>query len=153
VIPAAAGDEFHPPSDLLEAQRWAAQHFGLPAPGEGGYILFVSTIEPRKNLPTLFEAYRAVLDRGRVSPLPALALAGHEGWLYERVYEAMDRLNLRERVRLLGGVSAPELVGLYQGARLFALPSLYEGFGLPALEALACGVPVITSSGGSLPEV
>jgi glycosyltransferase involved in cell wall biosynthesis len=153
VIPAAAGEEFRPPDDLGEAQRWAAQHFGLPTREEGGYILFVSTIEPRKNLPMLFEAYRLLIERGRAAPVPALALAGPEGWLYERVYARMDELKLREHVRLLGGVSAPDLVGLYQGACLFALPSLYEGFGLPALEALACGVPVLASTGGSLPEV
>jgi glycosyltransferase involved in cell wall biosynthesis len=153
VIPAAAGDEFRPADDVGAAQQWAAQHFGLPAPDEGGYLLFVSTIEPRKNLPVLLEVYRVLIDGGRVAPMPALALAGNKGWLYERIYALIEKLNLTERVRLLGGVTAPELVGLYQGARLFVLPSLYEGFGLPALEALACGVPVITSNAGSLPEV
>jgi glycosyltransferase involved in cell wall biosynthesis len=69
------------------------------------------------------------------------------------VHARIDELKLRDRVRLLGAVSEPALVALYQGARVFALPSLYEGFGLPALEALACGVPTITSNAGSLPEV
>jgi alpha-1,3-rhamnosyl/mannosyltransferase len=65
----------------------------------------------------------------------------------------MDRLRLRPHVRLLGGVEEDALPALYAGARLFALPSIYEGFGLPALEAMACGVPTVTSTGGSLPEV
>jgi glycosyltransferase involved in cell wall biosynthesis len=153
VIHAAAGPHFTPPSDLHAEQVQAARNFGLPGPEEGGYILFVSTIEPRKNIPTLLEAYSLVRDRGRASPLPVLALAGREGWLYEETYRRMDVLKLRPNVRLLGGVSEPELITLYRGARAFALPSLYEGFGIPALEALACGVPTITSTGGSLPEV
>jgi glycosyltransferase involved in cell wall biosynthesis len=153
VIPAAAGYEFRPPLDLKEAQQAAARDFGLPSPGEGGYLLFVSTIEPRKNLPVLLEAYRLLLDDKRVSPAPVLAIAGSEGWLYEKVYERIDELRLRDHVRLLGRVAGERLPRLYQGARAFVLPSLYEGFGLPALEAMACGVPVLASTGGSLPEV
>jgi glycosyltransferase involved in cell wall biosynthesis len=153
VIPAAAGRHFMPPPDLYAAQVEAASKFSLPLPDEGGYILFVSTIEPRKNIPTLLEAYSLVRDRARVKPLPLLALAGHEGWLFEKIYARLDDLNLRTHVRLLGGVSEPALVTLYRGARAFALPSIYEGFGIPALEAMACGVPTITSTAGSLPEV
>ncbi|HEX9990161.1 MAG TPA: glycosyltransferase family 1 protein [Chloroflexia bacterium] len=153
VIPAAAGDEFSPPPNVKEAQEASALEFGLPAPGEGGYVLFVSTIEPRKNLPVMLEAYRLLLDHKRVSPAPVLAIAGSEGWLYEKVYERIDSLKLRDNVRLLGRVPGEHLPRLYQGARAFALPSLYEGFGLPALEAMACGVPVLASTGGSLPEV
>jgi glycosyltransferase involved in cell wall biosynthesis len=153
VIPAAAGSHFTPPADVEAAQRAAALKHGLPAPEEGGYILFVSTIEPRKNIPLLLEAYSLVRDRGRVSPMPVLALAGREGWLYEQVYRRIDELKLRTCVKLLGGVPEGSLPELYRGARLFCLPSIYEGFGLPALEALACGVPTIVSTGGSLPEV
>src|SRR5207302_3161129 len=153
VIHAAAGDEFKPPPDVQEAQRAASSQFGLPAPEEGGYVLFVSTIEPRKNLPTLLEAYSLLRDHGRVAPLPALAIAGGEGWLYKRVHARIHDLNLSRHVRLLGEVPGPKLPSLYQGARAFALPSLYEGFGLPALEALACGAPVLASNAGSLPEV
>jgi glycosyltransferase involved in cell wall biosynthesis len=153
VIPAAAGEQFRPPADFYEAATAAARAHGLPVPEEGGYILFVSTIEPRKNLTTLLEAYSLLRDHGRVEPMPALAVAGSEGWLFEKTYARIEELGLTDRVRLLGAVSDPQLTGLYQGARAFALPSLYEGFGLPALEALACGVPVLASNAGSLPEV
>jgi glycosyltransferase involved in cell wall biosynthesis len=153
VIPAAAGPQFRPPKDREAAQREAARRFGLPTPEEGGYILFVGTIEPRKNLPALLEAYSLVRDRGGVRPLPALAVAGAEGWLFERTYRRIDELGLRDTVRLLGPLPDADLPLAYQGARAFALPSLYEGFGLPALEALACGVPVLASNAGSLPEV
>jgi glycosyltransferase involved in cell wall biosynthesis len=153
VIPAAADAHFRPPDDLPAAQRAAATNHGLPMPDEGGYILFVSTIEPRKNLPTLLEAYSLLRDHARVRPLPALAVVGREGWLFEKVHSRIEELRLKDSVRLLGEVSGGDLVALYQGARAFAMPSLYEGFGLPALEALACGVPVLASNTGSLPEV
>jgi glycosyltransferase involved in cell wall biosynthesis len=118
-----------------------------------GYLLFVSTIEPRKNLPVLLEAYRLLLDRGRIRPVPELRVVGRRGWLYEDSFRAIERLGLAAHVRLLGEVAPPDLLGLYQGARLFAMPSLYEGFGLGALEALACGAPVLASKAGALPEV
>jgi glycosyltransferase involved in cell wall biosynthesis len=153
VIPAAADARFLPPDDLKQAQEEAARNFGLPGPLEGGYILFVSTIEPRKNLVTLLEAYREILDSGRVSPEPALAVVGREGWLFEQTYQRIEELRLKERIRLIGAISTEKLAALYQGARAFALPSLYEGFGLPALEAMACGAPTLVSNTGSLPEV
>ncbi len=152
VIPGAAGSEFKPPIDLHHSQTEAARTFNLPTPEEGGYILFVSTIEPRKNLVMLLEAYSLLLSR-KISPLPVLAVAGREGWLFEQVHTRISELKLREKVRLLGEVPGERLVKLYQGAHIFTLPSIYEGFGLSALEAMACGVPVVASTGGSLPEV
>lgn len=124
-----------------------------PSAARPGYVLFVSTIEPRKNLVTLLEAYRLLLDGGRVNPLPELRVAGQRGWLYEESLGAIERLKLGAYVRLLGGVGPAALPALYQGARLYALPSLYEGFGLGALEALACGTPVLAAAAGALPEV
>ena len=153
VVPAAAGEQFKPPADFRQAQELAAREFGLPAPEEGGYILFVGTIEPRKNLPTLLEAYSKLLDGKRASPAPALAVVGREGWLFEQVHTRIDDLRLHGHVRLLGGVSDAALVRLYQGARAFVMPSLYEGFGLPVLEAMQSGVPVVSSNAGSLAEV
>ncbi|MDQ2806169.1 MAG: glycosyltransferase family 4 protein [Chloroflexota bacterium] len=124
-----------------------------PPPVLPGYLLFVSTIEPRKNLRTLLAAYRLLLDGGRVRPVPPLWVVGQRGWLYEDSLQAISDLHLGDTVRLLGGVDAAALPALYQGARLFALPSLYEGFGLGALEALACGTPVLAADAGALPEV
>ncbi len=119
-----------------------------------GFLLFVSTIEPRKNLPTLLKAYNGLLDRlpaGEVAP--RLVLAGREGWLYQEVYKLADELKLGEKLIWLGGVTTEELLYLYNRAVLLAMPSLYEGFGLPPLEALACGCPVLVADNSSLPEV
>ncbi|HMA33061.1 MAG TPA: glycosyltransferase family 1 protein [Chloroflexia bacterium] len=137
---------------IYEAADARYQPSPIP-PAQPGYLLFVSTIEPRKNLRTLLEAYRLLLDRGRVRPVPELWVAGQRGWLYQDSLRAIDELHLGDRVRLLGAIGAEDLPILYQGARLFALPSLYEGFGLSALEALACGTPVLAASAGALPEV
>jgi glycosyltransferase involved in cell wall biosynthesis len=152
VIPGAAGGQFKPPVDFQQAQERASLASGVTNDGRG-YILFVGTIEPRKNLPTLLEAYRKLLDSKRASHIPDLVIAGREGWLFEQVHAKVDELRLREHVRLPGAVSEAALVGLYQGARAFVMPSLYEGFGLPVLEAMQSGVPVVSSNAGSLAEV
>ena len=120
------------------------------------FILFVGTIEPRKNLVRLLEAFaridRAVLNDQRDDEL-FLVLAGRRGWMYQPVFAAIDRLNLRDRVQLLDFVADSDLPVVYNLAQVFVYPSLYEGFGLPPLEALACGTPVVTSDNSSLPEV
>ncbi len=117
-------------------------------PGE--YILHVGTIEPRKNLTRLAEAYD--LLRWRMgSAAPRLVLAGAVGWLCADVLRRIEALG--KDVLRLGHVSAEILPALYNGARLLVYPSLYEGFGLPPLEAMACGTPVVASSAGALPEV
>ncbi len=152
VIPAAAGARFHPPDDPAKAREVADRRFGL-GPNEGGYILFVGTIEPRKNLATLVEAYSVLKSRGKVEPMPVLALVGAKGWLSERLYERIEALGLEKQVYFLHGVEDSALPVFYAGARLFAFPSLYEGFGLPALEAMASGTPVVSSNAGSLREV
>ncbi|MGI8586567.1 MAG: glycosyltransferase family 4 protein [Chloroflexia bacterium] len=124
-----------------------------PVNARPGYILFLGTIEPRKNLPTLLEAYRLLLDGGRVRPAPFLWLAGRPGWLYDETLAAIQRLKLSDKVHLLDRMDSAALPALYQQARLFVLPSLYEGFGLSALEALASGIPVLASNAGALPEI
>jgi glycosyltransferase involved in cell wall biosynthesis len=113
--------------------------------------LFVSTVEPRKNLPTLLRAFRRLRDNYKTDAV--LAIAGRRGWLFQEVDKVVAELNLGESVRFLGGVPNEELVYLYNAAKLFVLPSHYEGFGLPPLEAMACGTPVIVSNVSSLPEV
>jgi glycosyltransferase involved in cell wall biosynthesis len=118
------------------------------------FPLFVSTIEPRKNLPTLLKAYRRFLNEFPESQTaPKLVLAGREGWLYTDIYKLAEDLKLQDWLVWLGGVSTEELLWLYNRAAFLVMPSLYEGFGLPPLEALACGTPALVANTSSLPEV
>lgn len=118
----------------------------------GGFLLFVSTVEPRKNLATLLRALRLCLDR-RPGAEYRLIVAGGRGWLDEPIYDLVGELRLREAVHFLGAVSLDDLPWLYSACRLYVNPSLYEGFGLPALEALACGAASLVADTSSLPEV
>jgi glycosyltransferase involved in cell wall biosynthesis len=125
--------------------RFRGQLDGAP------FVLYVGSVEPRKNLATLVDAFA---DFQRRSKHPArLAIAGGSGWKNSAVFEAVDRHGLRDKVHLLGFVSDDELVALYNTCALFCYPTLYEGFGLPVIEAMSCGAPVITSRVASLPEV
>jgi glycosyltransferase involved in cell wall biosynthesis len=114
------------------------------------FVLFVGTLEPRKNLLTLLQAYAAFRRAGGGYKL---ALVGGRGWLYEPILAAIDELDLRGDVVLPGFVAEEELPLWYNAAEAFFYPSLYEGFGLPPLEAMACGTPVVVSDASSLPEV
>ncbi len=114
------------------------------------YLLFVGTIEPRKNLPMLLEGFRRFLQFGRRTY--HLVLAGRKGWDSETVYRLAASSELAGSVHFLGYVADEDLPWVYRGASVFVYPSLYEGFGFPPLEAIACGVPVITSQGSSLEE-
>lgn len=115
------------------------------------FILFVGTLEPRKNLPFLIRAYDR-LRREKKVDMP-LILVGRKGWLYEEVFNTIAELGLGESVRHLSGIFDEQLAHLYRAAGVLVTPSHYEGFGLPALEAMHCGCPVIVSNRGSLPEV
>lgn len=132
----------------IEVARVSAvrRRYGLPE----RFVLCVSTIEPRKNLPTLLEAYAAVRP---VHPEVGLVIAGARGWLYERVFQRLRSLGLEQITTLTGHVPDEDLPALFNAAEVFAYPSLFEGFGLPPLEAMACGVPVLCSNASSLPEV
>jgi glycosyltransferase involved in cell wall biosynthesis len=114
------------------------------------FILSVGTLEPRKNLITLLDAYAALRRWGLEH---RLVVAGGRGWLYDGVFRRVEELSLKEDVLFLGYVADEHLPALYCLADLLVFPSLYEGFGLPPLEAMACGTPVITSDSSSLPEV
>ena len=116
-----------------------------------GFILFVGTLEPRKNIPTLLEAY-AKLRRNTATTAP-LIMVGRKGWLYDDVFATIDKLGLRPHVHHLSEVDDRELAHLYLSAALLALPSYYEGFGLSVLEAMHCRCPVLVSNRASLPEV
>ena len=121
--------------------------YGIETP----FVLAVGTIEPRKNLLMLLRAFRGLLNR---DPYCAtLVIAGPRGWLADDVAALHAKLELGDQVRFLGAVPAAELSALYSAAELFVMPSLYEGFGLPVVEAMACGAPVIVSNVSSLPEV
>ncbi|GAB4400574.1 MAG: glycosyltransferase family 1 protein [Anaerolineales bacterium] len=137
-------DIFRPvPGGEVQAFREAR---GLPAQ----YILFVGTLEPRKNVVRLVEAFALLKKQG----LPhKLVLAGGRGWMYEPIFAAVERLGLESEVVFPGFVPRQELPLWYNGAAVFVYPSLYEGFGLGPLEAMACGTPVVVSDRASLPEV
>jgi glycosyltransferase involved in cell wall biosynthesis len=123
-----------------------------PAPPVRPFLLFVGTREPRKNLPRLLDAYEKLLaERGDAAP--DLRLVGPAGWLMGPLDERLGRPSLRERVTVQGYCDRPELRRLYATAEALVFPSLSEGFGLPVLEAMACGLPVLTSNRGALAEV
>lgn len=113
------------------------------------FWLFIGTLEPRKNLITLLDAYAKLNPNER---LP-LFIGGGKGWDYEAIFERVERYHLQADVSFLGFIPADELVLWYNSAEAFIYPSVYEGFGLPVLEAMACGTPVIISDASSLPEV
>jgi glycosyltransferase involved in cell wall biosynthesis len=115
------------------------------------FLLFVGTLEPRKNIARLIEAY-ATLSEG-LRRDTSLVIAGGRGWLSETMREEVIRRGVGDRVRFIGYVRPEDMAALYSLATLFAYPSLYEGFGLPVLEAMACGTPVLTSNASALPEV
>lgn len=115
-----------------------------------GFVLYLGTLEPRKNITTLIEAYALLRDRyGRREKL---VLAGGKGWLYDAIFARVKELGLTEEISFPGFVADDEQVLWYTAAAAFAYPSLYEGFGIPVAEALACGTPVVTSNVSSLPE-
>lgn len=129
----------------------AATRQELDAPE--GYILCVGTLEPRKNVGSLLDAWEALREEDPRTP--PLVLAGPYGWASEGLARRIAALSAKsgKGVHALGRVDQDRLVRLFQAARVFVYPSLYEGFGLPAAEALACGVPVVASNRSSLPEV
>ncbi|MDZ7272132.1 MAG: glycosyltransferase family 4 protein [candidate division KSB1 bacterium] len=124
------------------------RRYGVPE----RYLLFVGMLEPRKNLVRVVQAFGRLKSSDRAMP-HKLVLAGNKGWGYEEARREVERLGLEQEVIFTGPVPHDELPPLFSGADLFVYPSLYEGFGLPVVEAMACGTPVITSNVSSLPEV
>jgi glycosyltransferase involved in cell wall biosynthesis len=143
VTPNAARAHFRPPP-IGAIDQLRARH-GLPE----RFLLYVGTLEPRKNLTTLLEAFAEVARRTDAT----LLIGGGKGWLYTPIFERLTALGLRDRVRVVGYIDEEELPLWYAAATVFVFPSIYEGFGMPPLEAMACGTPVVTSNTSSLPEV
>ena len=150
VAPLAANEaNFHPCRDA-QAQASVRQKYNIPA---GQYMLSLSTLEPRKNIEHVLRSFARLLEQQSIEDL-YLVLTGGKGWDCDRLFAAFaDSSLLKERVIVTGYVADADLAALYSGALAFTYMSHYEGFGLPPLEAMQCGTPVITSNTSSLPEV
>ncbi len=146
VVYAGVDMAFSPVSDEACLDR-VRTRYGI----DGPFILNVGTLEPRKNLEGLLRAFSIVRGEGRLSH--RLLLGGGKGWLYEGIFRLVDELGLKEAVSFLGYVAEDDLPALLSLADVFVYPSFYEGFGLPPLEAMACGTPVVASNAPCLPEV
>lgn len=145
VVHLAAKDIFKPAND--EAKEEVLGKYDISEE----YIFNLGTLEPRKNIKTLIEAYArlpAIVKRKN-----RLIIGGGRGWLNSEIDKLVKSLNIQQYIKFIGYVKEEDLPALYSAAKLFVYPSLYEGFGLPVLEAMACGTPVITSNSSSLPEI
>jgi glycosyltransferase involved in cell wall biosynthesis len=143
VVHEAADARFRPqPPQAVAAVR---ARYGLP----DRYLLFVGTIEPRKNLSRLLDAFESVYTDGLAD---GLVIVGRRGWLYGDFFSRLEESPVQDVALLLGYVPDEDLPAVYAGAQMLVLPSVYEGFGLPVLEAMGCGVPVAASATSSVPE-
>lgn len=146
---AAAPEIFYPCADAERVARVRAR-YGIP---EGRYLLSLSTLEPRKNMEQVVRSFARLVQQERIGDL-SLLLVGARGWLEEKLLETVSGYeSLKGRIVVTGYVEDEDLAPLYSGALCFVFPTFYEGFGLPALEAMQCGAPVVTSNTSSLPEV
>lgn len=122
---------------------------------EGSYFLYLGTLEPRKNLRGLLLAYKKFYEERKDTgkEIPKLVLAGGKGWMYDEIFQTAEEISLKDHVIFTGYVDDQDKAPLMCGASVFCFPSLYEGFGMPPLESMACGTPVLTSNNSSLKEV
>ena len=148
VIPPAAPGHFAPVTDAVELAR-VRRNYGI----EDEYILSVGSIQPRKNLARLIAAYASLRRLRPQAKLPQLVLVGKKAWLFDETLRAATEHGLTSVIIFTGYVPEADLPALYSGARCFIYPSYFEGFGLPVLEAMQCGTPVIAGNRTSLPEV
>src|ERR1044072_2999151 len=147
---------FNTSADRIAVTQYASRQIFQPMPAdecararqrlgvEGDFILYVGTIEPRKNLATLVRAFAQLLQQ--TSLRPQLVIAGREGWMMDEFHRLIGQANLGDRIHFTGYIDDEDLVALYSSCRVFVYPSVYEGFGLPPLEAMACGAPVIAGN-------
>jgi len=148
VTPPAAASRFAPVTDETELRRIRTT-YGI----QRDYILALGSIQPRKNLVRLINAYMRLRRAQTDSRTPQLVLAGRRGWLEKETIRAASESDARQDILFIGYVADEDLPALYSGARCFVYPSYFEGFGLPILEAMQCGTPVIAGNRTSLPEV
>jgi glycosyltransferase involved in cell wall biosynthesis len=139
--------EIYKPMDPQQAWRRLEATYGINAP----FLLYVGNLEPRKNLPRLLEAFAQLKRSGKIGH--KLLIVGRKAWLYDEFFERLRQYRLQSEVMLTGYVPATDLPAFYSAASAMIYPSLFEGFGFPVIEAMACGAPVITSFGSSLEEV
>lgn len=144
VIPCAGNEEYR----RINHQELAAFAKKTNLPDK--FFLAVGTIEPRKNFTKLIKAFSIISER---YPEYSLIIVGKDGWQFEEVYEEIQQKYLQKKVHILGYLSGKSLISLYNLAEAFVFPSIYEGFGIPPLEAMMCGCPVIASYSSSIPEV
>jgi glycosyltransferase involved in cell wall biosynthesis len=149
VVPGGVEPRFVPVTDL-DLLRRARHRLGV---GDAPFVLAIGVIEPRKNLNRLMDAFFALKQRGKVPPDLKLVLAGGNGWLVEGIFEHHAASPIHADICMPGFVPDEMLPAIYSAADVLAFPSLYEGFGLPILEAMACGTPVVASLASCLPEV
>lgn len=143
IYPGYDRDIFRPIEDCQYIQK-VIKKYEVESP----YILFVGALKPNKNLERLIEAFSLLKSKDL-----KLVIAGKKGWMYDSIFRKVSQLKLEKKVIFTGFIDEPDLPYAIAGADVFVLPSLYEGFGIPAVEAMACGTPVITSNAASLPEV
>lgn len=147
VVQGAVDHNRYHPDDDLDTQRIVRQQYGIR---DGPFILALSTLQPRKNFVRLIEAFHAACQEQNLPH--QLIIGGKKGWLYDEIFDKVKELGLMKRVIFPGFVAETDLPILYRAAEFFAYPSLYEGFGIPIVEALACGTPVLTANNSCLPE-
>ena len=145
----AASSLFYPCRDQAKLGH-VRKKYSIP---EGPYLLSLSTLEPRKNISQTIRSFARLVEEEKINDL-SLVLVGTKGWSFDSIFdEIVASQKIRDRIIVTGYAADDDLASLYSGAMMFVYPSFYEGFGLPPLEAMQCGVPVITSNTSSLPEV
>jgi glycosyltransferase involved in cell wall biosynthesis len=149
VVPGGVEERFAPVTDVEQLRR-ARRQLGV---GDSPFVLAIGVIEPRKNLNRLMDAFFALKERGAVPADLKLVLAGGKGWLFDGIFEHHAASPIRDEILMPGFVPDELLPAIYSAAEVLAFPSLYEGFGLPILEAMACGTPVVASRASCLAEV
>ena len=147
VIPCGVDHSLFHPCEEKAKIEFTKSKYGI----KGEYFLYLGTLEPRKNVLNIIRAYIKLLKE--MGEAPILVLAGKKGWLYEEIFLETEKAGIEKRVIFTGYVEDEDVPLLMNGAYVFLFPSLYEGFGLPVIEAMACGTPVITSNDTSLSEV